>query len=62
MLYNLAKIFIMTSSYEGFGMTLLEAMACGCPAVAAKTGASPEVSGGAACWQILAIQAILQKR
>jgi glycosyltransferase involved in cell wall biosynthesis len=47
-LFNLAKAFVMPSFYEGFGLTMLEAMACGCPGVVSKTGACPEVSGGAA--------------
>lgn len=48
MLFNLAGLFVMPSFFEGFGLTLLEAMACGCPVVASQTGACPEISGGAA--------------
>lgn len=48
LLFNLAQLFVMPSFFEGFGLTLLEAMACGCPAIVSKTGACPEVSGGAA--------------
>jgi glycosyltransferase involved in cell wall biosynthesis len=47
-LYNLADVFVYPSFYEGFGLCLVEAMASGCPVVAASTGALPEVAGDAA--------------
>ncbi len=47
-LYNLAQCFIFPSLYEGFGIPLLEAQACGCPVICSITGCTPEVSGGAA--------------
>ena len=47
-LFNLAQLFVMPSFFEGFGLTLLEAMACGCPAVVSETGACSEVGGDAA--------------
>jgi len=47
-LYNLADLFIFPSFFESFGIPLLEAMACGCPAIASQTSALPEIAGGAA--------------
>lgn len=46
--YNLAELFAFPSLHEGFGIPLLEAMACACPTVTAKTCAPPEVAEGAA--------------
>jgi glycosyltransferase involved in cell wall biosynthesis len=47
-LYRGAEALIFPSLYEGFGLPLLEAMACGTPVVTANTTALPEVAGGAA--------------
>ncbi len=43
-----AALFVFPALYEGFGLSLLEAMACGVPSVAARTGALPEVASGSA--------------
>jgi glycosyltransferase involved in cell wall biosynthesis len=40
-------VFAFPSTYEGFGLPLLEAMACGCPVVANRLTAIPEVVGEA---------------
>jgi len=47
-LYNLATVFLMPSLYEGFGLPILEAMACGCPVITSKEGSLPEVAMDAA--------------
>jgi glycosyltransferase involved in cell wall biosynthesis len=47
-LYAGAKAFVLPSRYEGFGLTCLEAMACGTPVVAANRAALPETCGDAA--------------
>jgi glycosyltransferase involved in cell wall biosynthesis len=47
-LYRGARCVAYVSLYEGFGLPVLEAMACGAPVVAARTGALEEVAGGAA--------------
>lgn len=46
--YNAASLFVYPSSYEGFGMPVLEAMACGTPVVALDNTAFPEFAGGVA--------------
>jgi len=43
MLYNASSLFIMPSLYEGFGLPVLEAMACGVPVVASNVSSIPEV-------------------
>lgn len=45
--YNLADIFILPSLYEGFGLPVIEAMACGCPVIASNSSSLPEVVGNA---------------
>jgi len=47
-LYAGAQAFVLPSLYEGFGLTCLEAMACGTPVVAADRAALPQTCGDAA--------------
>ena len=47
-LYQGATVFVFPSLYEGFGLPVLEAMACGCPVVCSDTSSLPEVAGDAA--------------
>ncbi len=45
--YKNAKCFVFPSEYEGFGIPVLESMACGCPVVLANHSSFPEVAGEA---------------
>jgi len=47
-LYNSALLLAYPSLYEGFGLPVLEAMACGTPVVTSRRGALTEVAGDAA--------------
>jgi glycosyltransferase involved in cell wall biosynthesis len=47
-IYNAADLFVYPSLNEGFGIPVLEAMACGTPVVTSNTSALPEVAGDAA--------------
>jgi glycosyltransferase involved in cell wall biosynthesis len=45
--YSNAKCFVFPSEYEGFGIPVLESMACGCPVVLSNHSSFPEVAGEA---------------
>lgn len=47
-LYSACRIYLNPSLYEGFGLPVLEALACGAPALVADTSSLPEVAGDAA--------------
>lgn len=49
-LYENALCLLFPSRYEGFGLPPLEAMWCGCPVIASRAGAVPEVCADAALW------------
>src|SRR3989338_1933963 len=48
--YNLATIYVQPSVYEGFGLPLLQAFACGTPVASSNQGSLPETGGQAALY------------
>ncbi len=46
--YNSADFSVYSSIYEGFGMPVVEAMACGCPVITSNISSLPEIAGNAA--------------
>ncbi|HEY3284662.1 MAG TPA: glycosyltransferase family 1 protein [Armatimonadota bacterium] len=49
LIYSLATLVANPSRFEGFGLPVLEAMACGCPVLCSDATSLPEVAGDAAC-------------
>ncbi|AFM43256.1 glycosyltransferase [Desulfosporosinus acidiphilus SJ4] len=47
-LYSMSELFVFPSLYEGFGLPILEAMACGTPVATSNSSSIPEVAGEAA--------------
>ncbi|MXN91925.1 glycosyltransferase [Flavobacterium sp. Sd200] len=62
LLYKNAKCFVFPSEYEGFGIPVLEAMACGCPIVLTKNSSFPEVAAEAGIFFELGNQADLREK
>ncbi|MDP3973547.1 MAG: glycosyltransferase family 1 protein [Candidatus Daviesbacteria bacterium] len=48
--YNLATVYVQPSLYEGFGLPILQALACGTPTVSSSAGSLPEVGGKTALY------------
>lgn len=46
--YQLAECFVLATLCESFGIPIVEAFACGCPAIVPNTCSAPEIAGGAA--------------
>jgi alpha-1,3-rhamnosyl/mannosyltransferase len=49
-LYRHARLFVMPSFFEGFGLPVLEAMSSGCPVCCSRAASLPEVAGDAAAY------------
>ena len=72
MLYNLAAVYAQPSLAEGFGLPVLEAMACGCPVLTSQAGSLLEICEGAdikfslknlkRCWQSPSLRLKMSKQ
>lgn len=60
--YKNARCFVFPSEYEGFGIPVLEAMACGCPIVLTNNSSFPEVAGEAGIFYELNNKADLKNK
>ncbi len=49
-IYNLSKVVLLPSFYEGFGLPILESMACGVPVITSNISSMPEVGGDGAIY------------
>jgi len=49
-LYKSARAFVFPSLYEGFGLPVLEAFSCGCPAILNNSSSLPEIGGDGAIY------------
>jgi len=49
-LYSNAKALVFPSLFEGFGLPILEAQACGCPVITSNLSSMPEIGGGGAVY------------
>jgi len=47
-LYNISSVLVYPSFYEGFGLPIIEAQACGCPVITSNVSSMPEIAGKAA--------------
>jgi glycosyltransferase involved in cell wall biosynthesis len=48
-IYSLSQLFLFPSLREGFGIPIIEAMACGVPVITSNTSSMPEIAGDSAC-------------